>query len=68
MRNKTLCCLCIGWGSFIWNNINNINKNNTDGTGNSPAIYRNKIEEVQDASSTFRLERATDSGSEVGDV
>jgi len=68
MRNKMLCYLCFEWGIFVWNNTNNINKNYTEGTGNSPAIYKNRIEKLQEASSTFQLERATESGSEVGDV
>jgi hypothetical protein len=63
-----LCYLRFEWGILVWNNINNINKNSTEGTGNSPAIYKNKIEKLEETLSTFQLERATDSASEEGDV
>lgn len=41
-EEKMLGYLCFWWGIFVWNNVNNTNKNNTQGTVNSPAIYKKK--------------------------
>jgi hypothetical protein len=41
-EEKMLGYLCFWWSIFVWNNVNNTNKNNTQGTVNSPAIYKKK--------------------------
>jgi hypothetical protein len=67
-EEKMLCYLCFWWGIFVWNNVNNTNKNNAEGTGNSPAIYKKKLKKYRMYHPLSISEIATVPLSEVGDV